>query len=79
MKITIKAFSDYRKYIPQDASPGGWEVDITDGATIAELLEQIGIPADTPKVLTVNDTNEKADRVLKPNDLLKIFPMAMGG
>ena len=79
MKITINAFSDYKKYIPEDAPLSGWVVEVDDGARIEELLERIEIPVSAAQVFTVNDTNEKADYVLKENDFLKIFPMAMGG
>ncbi len=79
MKITIKAFSDFKNFLPRDTPSTGWVVDMADGATIDDLLALLKLPVDTPKVFTVNDTNEKADYVLNDNDFLKIFPMAMGG
>lgn len=79
MKITVNAFSDYKKYLPADASSAGWEIDVADGSTIEEVLLQKGIPLDAPKLFTVNDSNQKSDYVLRRNDVLKIFPLAMGG
>lgn len=79
MNVTVKAFSDYKKFVPADAPSSGWNMEIAAGASIETLLVQLGIPAGKPGVFTVNDSNQSADFVLHPGDVLKIFPMAMGG
>lgn len=79
MKIIIRAFSAYQKYLPQDTPPTGLEIEVNDGITIEELLLQTGIPLDTPKIFTINDSNQKPDCIMHHGDVLKIFPMPMGG
>ena len=79
MKIIVKAFSDFKKYLPLDAPQSGWEVEVNGGATIENLLEQQDIPLNISKIFTVNDSNRKSDFILNDGDVLKIFPMPMGG
>lgn len=54
-------------------------IDVEKNLTIAQLLDLLQIPVEKPKVITVNDQNQKENYLLKKNDFVKIFPVAMGG
>ena len=47
--------------------------------TIAELVKELGLPEDIPKIVIVNGTHAELDRVLKEGDVLSVFPPLAGG
>lgn len=79
IEVRIKMFSRLQKYLPPNADLKGWNSSVESGASVRELLLKNNIPVDVPMVITVNDTNEKADYILKDKDSVKLFPIAMGG
>ena len=72
-------FSDIKKFLPQGSNDNYCEMTTEDGISVGELKNLLGIPEEKRCVVTVNDTNHRDDFVLKDRDLVKIFPVAMGG
>jgi hypothetical protein len=72
-------FSNYRKYLPEGSEGDTCLIDVEKNLTIAQRLDLLQIPVEKPKVITVNDQNQKENYLLKKNDFVKIFPVAMGG
>ena len=79
MEITVCMFSNFLKYLPDNAERDRCIVKAEEDITVSALLEFLNIPDQKPKVITVNDTNRKEDFVLTDKDIVKIFPVAMGG
>jgi hypothetical protein len=79
MVIRIRLFSDIKKYLPPGSVGDSCELTLEDGASVGELKGFLGIPEQKKCVVTVDDTNRKEDHVLEENDMVKIFPAAMGG
>jgi molybdopterin converting factor small subunit len=79
MTITIRLFSDMKKYLPGVSEGDHRELDLDSGSTIGQLKRMLGIPGEKDCVVTVNDTNRKDEHVLDDKDTVKIFPTAMGG
>ena len=50
-----------------------------DGATLADLLNQLKLPREEVKVLFVNGRSRPVDWVLAPGDEIGIFPLVAGG
>ena len=77
MKIKLKCFAmlanaqncDYR---------GSSEHDIPDGATIANLMERVEIPAENVKLIFCNGKTVDADTVLKDGDQVALAPAVYG-
>lgn len=72
-------FSHFQKYLPAQAERNKTLIETETGTTVSALLKQIGIPEQIARVVTVNDTNRKEDFILNDDDIVKIFPAAMGG
>ena len=72
-------FSHFQKYLPAQAERDKCLIETETGTTVSALLKQIGIPEQIARVVTVNDTNRKEDFILNDDDIVKIFPAAMGG
>ena len=79
IKVTVRMFSSFMKYLPPERTRDTCVINLEDNVTVIQLLNQLHVPKDIPKVITVNDENQKEYYILQDNDLLKIFPIARGG
>lgn len=71
------------RYLPPDARDGRAEYDLPDGASVAELMDRLGIPGGGKHLVIVNDTAvpqaERQRHVLGDGDRLSIVPPLKGG
>ncbi len=85
MKVKVRVFMEYRQRL-------GWaerEVELPDGATVAELLKAIGLPDAVEElrqgrgIILRNGRNvllsKGADEPLSDGDTVVVFPPAGGG
>ena len=80
MKIQVRLHGALGRYRPSDAGPvGAFELEVADGATIATVIEQLGIPAGWARGLFVNERPSEPGDPLAPNDRLVLFPPVGGG
>jgi len=78
VNIYVKLFSRFRDHLPA-AARGEATLDLPDGATLADLLDQLGISGRV-QLITVNDQPEPdRGRVLGNGDDVRIFPFVVGG
>ncbi|NQT86834.1 MoaD/ThiS family protein [bacterium] len=54
-------------------------LDVPDGATLADLLRQLGIPEEKAKVRLVNGKHSEPEHTLHPDDTVALFPLVAGG
>ena len=77
MNIRIQLYSILREKLPAEAK-GQAVIRLDDGATLKELLEQLGI--ERRVVISVNDIQEvDKSRPLAEGDEVKIFSSISGG
>lgn len=79
MTVTVRLFSHFMKYLPSEAERDTWCVNLATDTTVADLLTRLGLPSDVDRVITINDESRVEDVVLREGDVLKVFPVAMGG
>lgn len=78
MHAHVKLFSRFREHLPCEAR-GEANIELPDGATVAHLLDHLGLVARV-KLLTINDEPETNwDRILHDGDMVRIFPVVVGG
>jgi molybdopterin converting factor small subunit len=77
MKVKVHAFANLRDYAP--GGQGGCELSLADGATVADLIAALRIPATVEAVILVN--GRRADRTtpLSAGDGVTLFPPMEGG
>ncbi len=79
MRVRVKLFATLSRYFG-DATPGTpLEIETPDGATLADLVNQLKLPREEVKVLFVNGRSRSMDWVLGPGDEIGIFPLVAGG
>ena len=76
MKISVKYFANMRDTMGK----AGESVDITDGASVAEIWASVSsTPMPENTLIAVNMEYTKADHVLNDGDELGFFPPVTGG
>ncbi len=79
MKIRVKLFATLRDLFPQLGIGEAMEVDLPDGATVADLIAQLRIPREEVKLVYVGGRLKGDDYVLRNGDEVGIFPPVGGG
>ena len=78
MQVEVKLFSRFRECLPEEAR-GEAAVALSEGATLADLLAQLGIGGRV-RLMVVNDEPETdPGRVLHDGDRVRVFPVVVGG
>lgn len=78
MFVHVKLFSRLREHLPS-AKRGAGCIELPDGATVADLLAQLGIEARV-KLITVNGARvDDRQQALDDGDTVRVFPFAVGG
>lgn len=79
MKIEVALFATLSKYLPPGAQNRRAVIEVKDGATVREILNQLGIPPDLPNILLVNGRQAPENTALKDGETLSVFPPLAGG
>ena len=75
MNITVVTDSWARRCLPQERT----EVALPEGATVADALAGLGVPEDEIGLTAVNGRAAPREAALCGGDVLKIFPVVIGG
>ncbi|MBI5528240.1 MAG: MoaD/ThiS family protein [Deltaproteobacteria bacterium] len=80
MKITVRLFATLSRHLPPGAVRNCAGLDVREGATVAEVMNGLGLDDKFPRLAFVNNRREKdAARSLKDGDDLAVFPPIGGG
>ena len=79
MRVRARLFATLRAYLPEAAADHALEVDLPEGATMADLLDRLGLPEQEVKVTFVNGRIRSGDWILQPDDEVGVFPPIGGG
>jgi len=79
MNIRVKLFATLSRY-PGNGAPGvPFEIELSDGTTLADLVDRLKLPHEEVKVFFVNGRARPADWPLEAGDEVGIFPLVAGG
>lgn len=78
MHVHVKLFSRFREHLPREAR-GEASVELHNGATVADLLDRLSI-GQRVKLITINDQPEtNREQILHDGDIVRVFPVVVGG
>jgi sulfur carrier protein ThiS len=78
MTVHVKLFSRFRRHLPPEAR-GEADVELPQGATVAHLLDHLGISGRVQLVSVNDDPEPDRERVLREGDRVRVFPFVVGG
>jgi sulfur-carrier protein len=79
LRIELRLFATLSAYLPAGAQGDTAEIDLPEGATVADVIHQLRIPGECQWVAAVNGLDAAADRRLTHGDVLALFPPLAGG
>lgn len=79
MQVQVKLFASLTPYVPGIKAGSSFEVDLPNGASLAELVRQLNLPEAEVKVSFVNARAQLLSYVLHPGDEVGLFPAVGGG
>ena len=79
MLIEVRVFATLKKYLPDLPLGGCKQLDVEPGATLADLIEILGLPADEVEIAIRNHVHTELDAVLNDGDRVAFAPVIAGG
>ncbi len=79
MQIEVHLFSVLREYLPPGNERGQASVALPRGATVADLIAQLGITRRVHLVVINGIQVENRQQSLQDGDSVKLFPAMIGG
>ena len=79
MKIEANLYATLSRYLPERLEKGSCVVDVADGATVDDVLQQLNIPIDLVKLIFVDGIHAGRESNLKDGSRLGVFPPVGGG
>jgi molybdopterin converting factor small subunit len=79
VKIEVALYATLSQYLPKGSQGHKATMECADGATVGQVIDQLGIPKPRPTMVLVNGLQAGEDTPLKDGDLLAVFPPLAGG
>lgn len=79
MEVKVKLFATLRDFLPKDGDGKSCQMEIDDKTTVKQIISQLNLPEEIPKIILINGLQGSADQTLKDGDVLSIFPPVAGG
>jgi len=83
MQITLKCFAFLGQYLPPGTRGNTLQIEVVQGLSIVELLDQLNIDHDMVELAILNDqfidTLQREQTILQPGDTLALWPEVAGG
>ena len=77
MKVQVHLFANLVKYAPEGKN--AFSVELNPGASVKDLIVQLGILPDVRKIIIVNGRHSAEDTVLKDGDEVTFMTPVEGG
>ena len=77
--VHAKLFATLRRHYPHLGIGEPMPVRLPAGATVGDLIEHLGLPADQVKIMFVNNVIQGLEHPLAEGDQVGVFPPVGGG
>ncbi|OPY68068.1 MAG: ThiS family protein [Syntrophorhabdus sp. PtaU1.Bin050] len=79
VNIEIRLFATFREFLPPGSNMFSFTKSVERQTTVAEIIEELGLPAHIPKIVVIDGAQAAPDYLLKDGDIISIFPPIAGG
>jgi molybdopterin converting factor small subunit len=77
--VQVKLYATLRQRFPSLRIGEAMPVELPDGSTVAQLVQELDIEPDLAKVVFVNNRVRRGEQALADGDAVAIFPPVAGG
>jgi molybdopterin converting factor small subunit len=79
MKAEIRLFANFRDFLPPGSGPFSYTTSFEGSKTVGQIIGELKLPDDIPRIVIVNGLHTEEDYVLKDGDVVSLFPPLAGG
>lgn len=79
MKAEIRLFANFRDFLPPGSGPFSFVTSFDGKKSVGQIIEELKLPDDIPRIIIVNGLHCETDYVLKDGDVVSLFPPLAGG
>ena len=79
MRITVTLHATLRKFLPAGSANNSAVIEVPEGATVADLIDRLGIPPGRTKMIVSGDDHLEPTTVLRDGQPVNLFPPLAGG
>ncbi len=80
MNVEVRLFATLRDYLPPSGNRTAIQIEISDGASIADVINDLGIPAGLAHLVLLDGRHvPDRRRLLRDGCVLSIWPPIAGG
>ena len=79
MKVKVMLFGHHARLLPPGTSGNATCVDFQEGATIANVLDALGVPPDGRSYVQLNGRREEPSATLEDGDEVRVIVPLGGG
>lgn len=79
MQIEVTVFATLRKYLPDLPVGGSKQLEIEPGATLADLIQILGLPVEEVTIAIRNHVQTELDEIVEDGDRIAFAPAIAGG
>lgn len=79
MKISVKLIATYRTLLPKGTQGNKIEIDVPEGTTASDVMNQFDVPQDDSSVIVINGLTVPLSTVLAEGDEVAAFSAVAGG
>ena len=79
MKVEINLYATLARYLPDKVRQKDRIMEVKDGITIGDLLQQLDIPTEKAKLVFLDGVHADVGTVLQDGSRIGIFPPVGGG
>lgn len=74
-EIQLRFYEELNDYLPREKQRRTFSISFEQGATVAEQLDRLGIPADKVDLVLCNGVSVGLSQVLQDGDRISIYPV----
>ncbi len=79
MQVEVTVFATLRQYLPNLPVGGSKYIEVDPGATPADLIQILGLPAEEVKIVFRNHVLTELDEIVEDGDRIAFAPAIAGG
>jgi sulfur carrier protein ThiS len=79
MRVTVALFGHHSRLLPPGSSGNSASIEVDEGATVADVLDALGVPPDGRSYVQLNGMREELSAALQAGDEVRVIVPLGGG